>query len=334
MLAHSLARLRAFVDTNAIGRALIVPGFALLALAMAALIGSLSEPKASVAKPWAEFHAETLSEPGNDFTVTSGKYVDYFHHRDTEVDQFVEMVDGFLDFLNAEFIPIRPERRFSVFVSENRAQHALNSAVLFGQTGPSMGTYHHKHDVLATYATTGPGTVTSLLLYPILRTEVGNLPRWADQAVATFFEKTFAFRYPDGALGFRAGYQNPWRVIEVQYGPDLRLAQIIEGAPDVTQSHYRLIAMFLWRHGYFDDFLKCARDKDLRGRENYVAAAFGLSMADVETRWRAYLAELRARSGTVLKTPVSQIFESEAELDLALGGLAEPGGGLSNSPTP
>lgn len=279
----------------------------------------------TVAQPWPEFHESLKRGSAADFIHTAGEHVDYYHHRDTDVAGFVELVDGFLEFLDSEFIPIAPGRRFVVFVSRNADVHQLNSRILFNKKKVAyFGTYYPGYDVLATHATTGPGTVTSLLVYPVMRQLVGGRPRWAEQAVATFFEKSFAFRRADGGLAFRVGFQNSWRVQEVRDVDPLSLAQIIAGQGTVRQSHYRMVAMFLWRHGLFKAFLERLRENDLNLRLNFVAAAFDLPMYQVEPLWRRYLTEVDKRRPVVDRVPVSQIFESEAEFRRVMGKYDEP----------
>lgn len=321
MLDNLLARLRAVFDTdrkkNLLGALVLVVVFA-----GALFVDLRSMPRATVTKPWPEFQRSVEDGTATQFIRTPGRHVDYYHRTGTDIRQFVEIVDGFLDFLTAEFIRDAQNRRFSVFVSDNPAQHRLNSRVLFGEErAASFGTYYPKHNVLATHAQTGPGTITSLLVYPFLSKYASDVPQWARQAVATFFEKTYAFRQPDGRLAFRVGYQNPWRIAEVEQFDDPTLAEVIAGGPDITQSHYRLIGMFLWRHGRFSDFLARLQDRDLSGRD--LAAAFNLPMNELERLWRDYIADVHGRRDVIFLVPVSQVFESEAEFQRHMNGLAE-----------
>jgi hypothetical protein len=273
------------------------------------------------ADEWTAFEQRTQRGEEADHTCTQTRRVDYYHRRDLSVDNFALLVDGFLDFLDAELIPISPGRRFKVFVSPSADQHKKDAAAFFGAMKPSsFGTYYSKYDVLATHAMTGPGTVTSLLVYPVMHEYIPGTPAWTRTVIATFFEKSYGYPGSDGKLTFKVGYHNPWRITEVAGCLDrLDLAQIVSN-PNYAdgQSHYRLLGTFLWQQGKLNAFIARLHDRDLRGWENYIAAAFERPMSEILPLWRDYLASVDADWYGIERTPLSQIYSSAAEFEAAI----------------
>jgi hypothetical protein len=134
------------------------------------------------------------------------------------------------------------------------------------------------------------------------------------------FERVYAYPAANDRLVFKVGYHNPWRLYEVAGCLDrLDLDQIISN-PNYAggQSHLRLVGTFLWRHGRFKNFIDRLHDRDLKGRENYLAAAFDRPMTEVVALWRDYLAEVPSESSTIPQMPVSQIYSTQQEFEAAM----------------
>jgi hypothetical protein len=292
--------------------------------AIIATVAVVPDDARAEAAGWNEFEQRLDQGEITDYERTRTRRVDYVHPRDIVVEKFVAVVDGFFDFVDAEVAPLAPDRRFKVLVSRDPTEHGEKMRTLFGDKNPlTMGTYYPREGVLATYVQTGPGTVTSLLTYPILDSHTPNAPRWARSAIATFFEKVFAYPGPDGRLIFRVGFHNPWRIAEVSGCLErLDLNEIIS-RPDYARgaSHYRLVATFLWRHRRFKNLIERLRDGDLRGRENYLAAAFERPMSEVLALWRDYLAEIPGQWYAIERTPISQIYATQAEFEAAMAAM-------------
>src|SRR5262249_2882255 len=84
------------------------------------------------------------------------------------------------------------------------------------------------------------------------------------------------------------------------------------------QSSLRLVGTFLWRHGRFKGFIDRLHDRDLKGRENYVAAAFDRPMTEVVTLWRDYLAAIPTEPRAIQRMPLSQIYSTQEEFESAM----------------
>ena len=121
---------------------------------------------------------------------------------------------------------------------DSRSKHCAECATLIALGWLTM----------AMPAPAGPGTVTSMLMYPVMRASIPRAPQWARIAIATFFEKVYAYPDSDEKLVFRVGYHNPWRFFELSGCIDrLDLTQIISNPRYASGgSHYRLLGMFLW----------------------------------------------------------------------------------------
>src|SRR3954469_18243349 len=74
------------------------------------------------ADDWPSFERKVQAGAEPDYTITRARMVDYYHRRDQPVDAFATLVDSFLDFLDAELIPVSPDRRYKVFLSATLAE--------------------------------------------------------------------------------------------------------------------------------------------------------------------------------------------------------------------
>jgi tetratricopeptide (TPR) repeat protein len=272
---------------------------------------------------WSRFEQRVLQDHMPDYTRTRTRRIDYFHPRDLPEGSLTRLLDDFFDFIDLEVMPVASDRRFKVLISR-RSQHVDNIRALFGDTSqPGRGRFYSREDVLATYDV-GPGTMTSLLMYPVLNAHIPHAPAWARTAIATFFERVYAYPGANERLVFNVGYHNPWRLYEVAGCLDrLDLDQIISN-PNYAggQSHLRLVGTFLWRHGRFKNFIDRLYDRDLKGRENYLAAAFDRPMTEVVALWRDYLAEIPSEPSAIPQMPVSRIYSTQQEFEAAMAETA------------
>jgi tetratricopeptide (TPR) repeat protein len=312
----SRLRLRALVNVSAM-LARIVPAVAAVLLLAAFMHGPAS---AAAAGAWTAFEERVRGGQNAAYTVTETARVAYFHPPDLTIDHVVRFVDPFLDFLDAEIMPVPQGARFNVLISPGRDEHANITDTLFGDRSKSIGTYYPRDNVLAMPAPVGPGTITSLLVYPVMNATIPHAPRWAEIAIATFFEKVFAYPGPDGKLVFRVGYQNPWRFFEMSGClPRYDLAKII-GAPEYAggTSHYRMLGTFLWQHGKLKPLIERLREKDRRGHTSYLSAAFDRPFEEVVPLWKSYLAAVDEQWYGIRNMPVSGLFASKDEFDARL----------------
>jgi hypothetical protein len=268
---------------------------------------------------WSRFEQRVLQDQMPDYARTRTRRIDYFHPRDMPEGSLTPLVDDFFDFIDLEVMPVAADRRFKVLISR-RSEHADNIRALFGDTSrPGFGTFYSREDVLAVVGV-GPGTMTSLLIHPVLDAYIPRAPAWARTAIATLFERVYAYSGANDRLVFKVGYHNPWRLYEVAGCLDrLDLDQTISN-PNYAggQSHLRLVGTFLWRHGRFKNFIDRLHDRDLKGRENYLAAAFDRPMTEVVALWRNYLAEVPSESSAIPQMPVSQIYSTQQEFEAAM----------------
>jgi tetratricopeptide (TPR) repeat protein len=248
---------------------------------------------------WSRFEQRVLQDQIPDYTRTRTRRVDYFHPRDMPEGSLTpRLLDEFFDFIDLEVMPVAPDRRFKILISR-RSEHADNMRALFGDTSrPGFGTFYPRDDVLATVGV-GPGTMTSLLTYPVLNAYIPDAPAWARTAIATLFERVYAYPAANDRLVFKVGYHNPWRLYEVAGCLDRLDLDWIISNPNYAggQSHLRLVGTFLW---------------------NYLAAAFDRPMTEVVALWRDYLAEVPSESSTIPQMPVSQIYSTQQEFEAAM----------------
>jgi hypothetical protein len=290
-------------------------GLCLLA-ASAALLSARAQPA-----DWPSFERRVQAGAEPDYATTRARMVDYYHRRDQPVDAFATLVDSFLDFLDAELIPVSPDRRYKVFVSATLAEQQQDARRLFtSENSTPQGAYHSGYDVVATHAMADPGTITSLLLYPIMREQVPGAPPWARTAIATFFERVYGYPADGDRVVVRVGYHNPSRIAAVAGClTQLDLTEIIAN-PDYADgdSHFPLVAGFLWQNRKLKTLAERLHDGDLRGQDNPLAAAFERPMSEIAPLWQDYLKSVDAAWFGIGRTPASGMFDSIDAFDAAL----------------
>jgi hypothetical protein len=298
-------------------------------MAMALAIAFLAHGVAPAQEQgWSSFEQRVRNGLEADYIVTESRRVTYFHPRQLKVDHISRLVDPFLDFLDAEFMPLPEDARFKVLISPNRNAHADNAETLFGRRDTNLGTFHPRENVLAMPALAGPGTITSMLVYPVMRASIPQAPQWARIAVATFFEKVYAYPDNDGKLVFQVGYHNPWRFLELSGCMErLDLEQIISNPRYVSGgSHYRLLGMFLWEQGKLKPLIARLRANDRRGWNNFLNAAFDRPFDEIVPLWKTYLTSVQEQWYGIRNIPHSQVFASRHEFDTIALKSTERGG--------
>jgi Domain of unknown function (DUF4189) len=270
---------------------------------------------------WSSFERKVVEGQEADYIRTRTRRADYFHSRDVSVESLTPLVDDFVDFVGLELIRVAPDRRLKILISRNRAEHVENVRTLFGDTDrQSSGRFYPREEVLATYEPSGPKTIPPLLVYPLLDTHIPHSLEWARTIIVTFFEKIYAYPGSRERLVFRVGYHHPARIHAIAGCLDrLDLTQIISNPNYAAgQNHLRLIGTFLWQHGRLKNFVDRLYDHDLRGRENYVAAAFERPMTEINVLWRDYLAEIPSELYAIDHLPVSQVYSTQEEFEAAM----------------
>jgi hypothetical protein len=254
------------------------------------------------------------------FRRTETRYLTFYHRDHEDADRFIKVADAFIEYVHTTFLPASPDRHITVFLAGDFHEYRLYSLKLFQrENAPTFGSYYPADGIVATSDDTGLGTVTSLLMYSLIDAQRTRPPRWARVAMATFFEKVFAYPH-EGKLVFQVGYQNPWRLHELSGCLDrLDLERILtEPGYFGGQSHYRLVAMFLWDHGRFQAFARTMGDPQPSRWANPMEAAFDMPMSEIVPLWRAYLSRVEAEFDTLMRVPVSQAYSSEAEFRKAV----------------
>jgi hypothetical protein len=290
-------------------------------LGVCLLAASAAAQAARAQDEWPSFENRVTQGAEPDHVLTRSRSIDYYHRRDQPVDAFATLVDSFLDFLDAELIPVSPDRRYKVLLSATPEEQQQDARRLFTAENSALeGAYHSGYDVVATHAMADPGTITSLLLYPIMREQVPRAPPWARTAIATFFERVYGYPADGDRVVVRVGYHNPSRIAAVAGClTQLDLTEIIANPHYADgDSHLPLVASFLWQHRKLKTLAERLHDGDLRGQDSALAAAFERPMTEIVPLWQSYLKSVDAAWFGIGRTPASRMFDSIDAFDAAL----------------
>jgi len=179
--------------------------------------------------------------------------------------------------------------------------------------GPAgFGIYLYSNKLLATYEDSGLGTFTHETLHAFVEKDLTHRPAWADEGIPTFFEKFYGY-WKDDELVLFWGFQNPWRIEELESNlTQLNLRDIISDQnPERDESKVRMVSLFLWQQGKFRRFLKLIAANDNRGYTSFFEAAMELPLARIIPLWQNFLVDVERRRAATLSLPVSTVFDSE-----------------------
>lgn len=174
-----------------------------------------------------------------------------------------------------------------------------------------MGLY--KDGCFYTSVDTGLGTLSHEFMHAVFHYTHAKLDPWAHEGAPAFFEKMFGY-YHQGNVHFITGFQNPWRIREISSVlKNLRLAQIVESSE--SQSEQRLVAVFLYKLGYWKRFLDISRTGNKGMYKTCLEAACSKSIESLEPLWQKYISDIVAREKDINKIPGSRFYPSKAAYD-------------------
>ncbi|PCJ19740.1 MAG: hypothetical protein COB04_05375 [Gammaproteobacteria bacterium] len=202
-----------------------------------------------------------------------------------------------------------------VYVLENAEEmHLFLLSYVGGGIDSRFGVYIPEKNALVTHAKAGLGTLTHILMYPIIGNKLKDGPYWIETGISTLFEKIYG--YPrDSGFEISYGYHNPWRLRELGNVLDISLPEIVAAKDSVTvsQSKKRLAIMFIYQSGLFNQYLDLIMTKSKGSYETYIEAAFEKEMLSLETDWLKYLKGIEEHRSELLNIPSSKVFKTEAE---------------------
>jgi uncharacterized protein (DUF2132 family) len=163
-----------------------------------------------------------------------------------------------------------------------------------------------------TYHGAGIGTFTHEIMHPLVEESLPRRPDWASEGIPAFFEKFFA-HIERGRAQFIWGFQNPWRIRELGSRlSSLDLRTIIYRSTSTSEK--RLISMFLFERGRWNEFLSRIKRNNRQQFTTFVEAAMGKRFDDFEPQWRHYLDKIASERDRIDRIPNSAVFKTEREM--------------------
>jgi hypothetical protein len=230
------------------------------------------------------------------------------------VERYAAFADAFVDLVQRDFFPVTETPfpvRLLVFPDRPAFQRYLRDELRVPDP-PGFGMYFGELHLVATYHGAGLGTVTHEIMHPLVETSLPHREGWAHEGIPAFVEKFFGYQAA-GRAEIVWGFHNPWRLRELDGRLlTLDLRTIVERSPNPSEQ--RLVAMFLFEHGKWTEFLARVKRNDRRGFGTFVEAAFGRRFAELEPAWREFLRQIVANRERLLRIPASTMFRTEPEL--------------------
>jgi len=254
-------------------------------------------------------------------TQRSRYFTIHYQRSAWDAAELARFADGFVELVDRDFLPARFDRPMDVLVFPDRASFHRYLRKVLGADLTPMGIYLPALSVFATSEDSGLGTFAHEIMHPIARRALRDAPQWADEGIPAFFEK-FTGYWENGHLVAQWGYQNPWR-LEVIGGAltQLDLEQVAAKERATSQLDLaadRLLAVFLWRQGRLERFLRLVAAGDRAGFGTYLEAALERPLAEVVPLWRAYLEDIAANRAAAMRVPPSTVYPDRASYERAM----------------
>jgi hypothetical protein len=248
-------------------------------------------------------------------SLSSENFIFHSDGRNEIVADFSKVSNALVGHIKDQISPFEFLSPMDVYVLEDADEmHLFLSLRMGGDIDSRFGVYLPEKNALVTHAKAGIGTLTHILMYPVIGNKLKNGPYWAGTGISTLFEKIYG--YPnDSGFEVSYGYHNPWRLKELGNVLNVSLLDII-GATNtinVSPSKKRLAMMFIYQGGHFNRYLKLVMSQSKGSYDTYIEAAFEKEMQFLEKDWQEYLRKIEENRSELLKIPSSKVFETEAE---------------------
>lgn len=231
----------------------------------------------------------------------------------------IRLSDNFVDIVKRDFFNADRGYPIRVFICQDEGKFVQFMHRDLEIHDPSdFGIYLFSRKLLATYEDSGLGTFAHEALHPLVEENLPYRPAWAVEGVPTFFEKFYGY-WNGGQLVLYWGFQNPWRIRELE--PELTqldLKRIVseDGKPEQSESKLRMAAVFLWEQGRLRRFLRLVAANNRLGYPTYFEAAMGVSMGEIAPIWQSYLESIEQNRAEMLPLPPSTVLRDEAEFQV------------------
>jgi len=188
---------------------------------------------------------------------------------------------------------------------------------------PDFGIYLPEENTLVTHKSSGLGTFGHLITYTFYDEKYSNIPYWAPQGIATFFEKIYSF-YDNDRLYFVYGFQNPWRIEALGnnfYIPNIEIEPILNSSleNDTSLHEKRLLAVFMYEKNKWGKYIELVKNNDKNGYNTFIEASFEKPISEIKKDWKIYLLKVQRNKDLILETPPSQIYNSKEEFEEDVG---------------
>ncbi len=227
-----------------------------------------------------------------------------------ETEDQLRLATLFLEHIDKNFFSVQKD--FPIFILlflDKTAFQTFFQKELHQKNPPAFGVYFSNLHTFLTYPDSGIGTMAHELTHALMRKNLPYSPRWAEEGIASFFEKFYGYE-EHGNLIAEWGFQNPWRLRELgETLPYLRLEDILENKTGTSEK--RMLTTFLFQQRKFKEYLLLVQKNDKRGYATFLEAVFARPLLEITPFWQEYLNAVSQQKERFLQIPPSQLFSSK-----------------------
>ena len=232
--------------------------------------------------------------------------------------------DLLIDLFNRDFFPVKYKFPIHAYILPDVPELKKFMQEEMGiETFPDIfaGAYHALYRAFFTHEKAGWGTYTHEILHPLVDSSLPAVPSWAVEGIPAFAERFYGYEQ-DGELRVRWGYPSPWRILELEGRlARLNLEEILNGSGSVSEAS--LVCIFIYKQGKWKSFLDLVQKNEKNGYPTFLEAALGMTLGEIEPRWREFLNDLERKKQDLYRIPSTRIFPTEEEYNRTIASLDE-----------
>jgi tetratricopeptide (TPR) repeat protein len=261
----------------------------------------------------------------NGFTtiIAGDHFVCYSDLSKEKLERYSAIVEGFANYTSGNLCPLQGEYPALLFILHDKGseQRFLRDRMEFNRG--VHGVFLSGRNSVVTY----DGAGTGVLLHEVMHKFLYNTKphdNWADEGVASFFEKSYGYLYKTGesspqSLSLLTGFPDSgsqfWLWLTHK---TLKLSQIVTDAKYADPDHedeQRMVALFLNKNDKLKQFLTLTFKGDPGKYKYYIEAAFNKPLSELNPLFDAYVAELNKSRDEIIKLPPAEILKDKESFE-------------------
>ena len=208
---------------------------------------------------------------------------------DDELEFHVTFFEQFIDYFQQEYFPFQQEERLRVYLFATTEGYRSYGDNRHSFPPGDTGFYSPDRNLILVNRESGLGTATHELVHHFVDCGfVRELPSWANEGIANFFEKFIGYIDERGELNISVGYFHPAEFTYTKFVAEHTTLGHVVNSDD--QPLQRSLMMFLHKKGLFTSFVRELQAKQYElSTLDALMRVYGADLDTIEADWKAWV---------------------------------------------